>query len=171
VGGSPTCPNSRLPARAFAALYHQRWRIEEAFRRLNSRMKLESVSGLSHHPLLTEVAAKMLADKLASLLCAAARRQGDAGAANARSADAPDTDADGVADLPSADITGTRRSNRTCAAEPTAAVLAVDRGRLPRRADPARALLGPRHTALCRRATQPRPSRHIKPHPSMAYKG
>jgi len=49
-------------------LYHGRWRIEEAFKRLKNRLGLESVSGLSQHALLVDVATKVLADNLASLL-------------------------------------------------------------------------------------------------------
>lgn len=49
-------------------LYHGRWRIEEAFNRLKHRLGLESVSGLSQHALLVDVATKVLADNMASLL-------------------------------------------------------------------------------------------------------
>jgi hypothetical protein len=51
-----------------ADLYHGRWRIEEAFKRLKHRLGLESVSGLSQHALLVDVATKVLADNLAALL-------------------------------------------------------------------------------------------------------
>lgn len=51
-----------------AQLYHGRWRIEEAFKRLKHRLGLESVSGLSQHALLVDVAIKVLADNLAALL-------------------------------------------------------------------------------------------------------
>ena len=53
-------------------LYHQRWRIEEAFKRLKHRLHLEVVSGLSQQALIIDVAAKVLADNIASLMCAAA---------------------------------------------------------------------------------------------------
>jgi hypothetical protein len=49
-------------------LYHGRWRIEEAFNRLKHRLGLESVSGLSQHALLVDVATKVLADNMVSLL-------------------------------------------------------------------------------------------------------
>lgn len=49
-------------------LYHGRWRMEDAFKRLKHRLGLESVSGLSQHTLLVDVATKVLADNLASLL-------------------------------------------------------------------------------------------------------
>jgi hypothetical protein len=51
-----------------ADLYHGRWRIEEAFKRLKHRLGLERVSGLSQHALLVDVATKVLADNLAALL-------------------------------------------------------------------------------------------------------
>jgi len=49
-----------FPCEVFCDLYHQRWRIEEAFKRLKA--KLECVSGLTQHTLLVDVAAKVLAD-------------------------------------------------------------------------------------------------------------
>ncbi len=55
-------------AAELADLYHGRWRIEEAFKRLKHRLGLESVSGLSQHALLVDVAAKVLADNLAAML-------------------------------------------------------------------------------------------------------
>ena len=51
-----------------ADLYHGRWRIEEAFKRLKHRLGLESVSGLRQHALLVDGAIKVLADNLAALL-------------------------------------------------------------------------------------------------------
>lgn len=54
-----------------ADLYHGRWRIEEAFKRLKHRLGLESVSGLSQHALLVDVATKVLADNLTALLARA----------------------------------------------------------------------------------------------------
>lgn len=62
---------AQVPAAAFGELYHQRWRIEEAFKRLKHRLHLESVSGLSQHALLVDVAAKVLADNIAALMCLA----------------------------------------------------------------------------------------------------
>ena len=61
-----------FPWECFGALYHKRWRIEEAFKRLKHHMKLESVSGLSQQAVIIDVAAKVLADNLASLLCTCA---------------------------------------------------------------------------------------------------
>jgi hypothetical protein len=61
----------QVPAAAFGDLYHQRWRIEEAFKRLKHRLHLEAVSGLSQHALLVDVASKVLADNITALMCLA----------------------------------------------------------------------------------------------------
>ena len=66
-------PPDQVPAAAFGDLYHQRWRIEEAFKRLKHRLHLEAVSGLSQHALLVDVAAKVLADNITALMCQAAQ--------------------------------------------------------------------------------------------------
>jgi hypothetical protein len=60
---------STFPHELFSDLYHQRWRIEEAFKRLKHRMHLEAVSGLSQQALIIDVAAKVLSDNLTSLMC------------------------------------------------------------------------------------------------------
>lgn len=39
-----------FPAHEFGDIYHQRWRIEEAFKRLKHRLNFEHVSGLSQQP-------------------------------------------------------------------------------------------------------------------------
>ncbi|MBB6582008.1 IS4 family transposase [Ralstonia solanacearum] len=57
------------PADDFSALYHQRWRIEEAFKRIKHRLDIEAVTGLSWHTHEQDLAAKVLADNLAALLC------------------------------------------------------------------------------------------------------
>lgn len=62
---------TQFPAALFADLYHQRWRIEEAFKRLKHRLQLEAVSGLSQQALIIDVAAKILADNITSLMCTA----------------------------------------------------------------------------------------------------
>lgn len=59
----------RWPSVEFGALYHQRWRVEEAFRRIKHRIDLESVSGLSWLAHQQDLAAKILSDNLNSLLC------------------------------------------------------------------------------------------------------
>lgn len=70
-------PANQVPAAAFGDLYHQRWRIEEAFKRLKHRLHLEAVSGLSQHALLVDVAAKVLADNITALMCQAAQTAAD----------------------------------------------------------------------------------------------
>ena len=68
-------PVQEFPASVFGDLYHQRWRIEEAFKRLKHRLKLECVSGLTQQALLVDVAAKVLADNLAALVCMVAQTE------------------------------------------------------------------------------------------------
>lgn len=63
----------QAPPGVFAQLYHQRWRIEEAFKRLKHRLHLEAISGLSQQALIIDVASKILADNIASLMCQAAQ--------------------------------------------------------------------------------------------------
>ncbi|WP_153242447.1 transposase, partial [Frateuria defendens] len=65
----------RHPAADFGALYHRRWRVEEAFKRLKHRLRLEAASGLTHLALQQDFAAKVLADNLHVLLAAAADPQ------------------------------------------------------------------------------------------------
>jgi hypothetical protein len=56
-----------FPRAEFGDLYHQRWRIEEAFKRLKHRLNLEHVSGLSQQATLHDFAAKILCDNLQAL--------------------------------------------------------------------------------------------------------
>lgn len=65
------------PAAGFAALYHQRWRIEEAFKRIKHRLDLEAVSGLSRLTHEQDLAAKILSDNLNALLCLQALAERD----------------------------------------------------------------------------------------------
>jgi hypothetical protein len=58
----------RYPAASFGALYHQRWRVEEAFKRLKHRLRLEAVTGLDYLALQQDFGAKILADNLCTLL-------------------------------------------------------------------------------------------------------
>jgi hypothetical protein len=51
----------------FTALYHQRWRIEEAFTRLKHRLNLEHTSGLTWLAACQDVGAKMVCDNLNAL--------------------------------------------------------------------------------------------------------
>jgi Transposase DDE domain len=69
---------AQAPAHRFGGLYHQRWRVEEAFKRLKHRLHLEAVCGFGQHALMVDVAAKILADNLASLLARAAHEAADA---------------------------------------------------------------------------------------------
>jgi hypothetical protein len=137
------------PAHTFADLYHLRWRIEEAFKRLKHRMKLECVSGLSQHALLIDVAAKVLADNLASLMCIAAAQQ---------------------ADLPGA----SRRCNRAYAAallQRTLPRLVLLIGDFFATLAEALRLLGANTQRFIPGRSRPRPVHHVKPHPSAVYKG
>ena len=68
---------TRFPASQFADLYHQRWRIEEAFKRLKHRLNLEHVSGLSQLAVEQDVAAKVLCDNLQALTTLEARKNDD----------------------------------------------------------------------------------------------
>src|SRR5689334_20230651 len=62
-------PNStRYPAAAFGDLYHQRWRIEEAFKRLKHKLNLEHISGLSQLAVMQDFATKVLWDNLQSIV-------------------------------------------------------------------------------------------------------
>ena len=47
-----------FPRSEFGDLYHQRWRIEEAFKRLKHRLNLEHASGLSQQAALHDFGAK-----------------------------------------------------------------------------------------------------------------
>lgn len=59
--------SAQYPAPAFADLYHRRWRIEEAFKRLKHRLSLEHTSGLTWLAACQDVGAKMLCDNLNAL--------------------------------------------------------------------------------------------------------
>jgi uracil-DNA glycosylase len=137
------------PCHAFGDLYHQRWRIEEAFKRLKLRLKLESVSGLSQQALIIDVAAKILADNLASLFCAAASDE---------------------ADLPQR----SRRCNRAYAVAQLQRVLprlVMLIGDFIATFFEALELLGATTQRFVAGRSRPRPAHHVKPHPSNAYKG
>jgi hypothetical protein len=64
--------STRFPPAGFGDLYHQRWRIEEAFKRLKHRLNLEHVSGLSQLAVTQDFAAKVLCDNLQALTTLAA---------------------------------------------------------------------------------------------------
>lgn len=56
------------PAAQFGALYHQRWRVEECFKRIKHRLRLEATTGLTYLALQQDFAAKIFADNLSALL-------------------------------------------------------------------------------------------------------
>lgn len=62
----------RFPAADFHRLYHSRWRVEEAFKRIKHRLNLEAISGLNYLALQQDFHAKILADNLCTLLAEAA---------------------------------------------------------------------------------------------------
>jgi hypothetical protein len=55
------------PAADFASLYHSRWRIEEAYKRLKHRIALENTSGLTWLAAQQDFGAKIIADNLHAL--------------------------------------------------------------------------------------------------------
>ena len=67
----------RFPADCFAELYHQRWGIEEAFKRLKHRLNLEHVSGLTQQAVAQDVAAKIVCDNLQALVALTAHADAD----------------------------------------------------------------------------------------------
>jgi hypothetical protein len=67
----------QFPVSAFGDLYHKRWRIEEAFKRLKHRLNLEHVSGLSQQSVVQDVAAKIMSDNLQSLAALTSHDQAD----------------------------------------------------------------------------------------------
>lgn len=140
-------PEADFPPTIFADLYHQRWRIEEAFKRLKHRLHLECSSGLSQQALIIDVAAKILADNIAALMCMAAQQQDD---------------------LPAR----ARHCNRSYAATlmrrllPRFVLLVEDVCSEVSQFISALAANTIRHVAG---RSRPRPEHHVKPHPSCAY--
>jgi hypothetical protein len=65
-----------FPAAAFGDLYHRRWRIEEAFKRIKHRLNIEHCSGLTWLAACQDVGAKMVCDNLNSLAVYLATEQG-----------------------------------------------------------------------------------------------
>jgi hypothetical protein len=66
-----------FPADCFAELYHKRWGIEEAFKRLKHRLNLEHVTGLSQQAIAQDVAAKIVCDNLQALVALTAHADAD----------------------------------------------------------------------------------------------
>lgn len=56
-----------FPVTAFLELYHSRWRIEEAFKRLKHRLNLEHLSGIKWLAAQQDFGAKILCDNLNAL--------------------------------------------------------------------------------------------------------
>lgn len=136
-------------AATFGELYHYRWRIEEAFKRIKHRAHLEAVSGMTQQALLIDVAAKVLADNLASLLCAAAAKQHD---------------------LPAR----SRHCNRSYAAQLLPRLLPrvlLFIGDVLGMISDAITMLGTVTQRFVPGRSQPRPAHHLKPHARCAYKG
>jgi hypothetical protein len=65
------------PASCFGELYHKRWGIEEAFKRLKHRLNLEHVTGLTQQAVVQDVAAKIVCDNLQALVALTAQADAD----------------------------------------------------------------------------------------------
>lgn len=63
------------PAGEFAALYHARWRIEEAFKTLKCRLHLEGFTGELPHAIEQEIHAKILVANITAALCTQAHER------------------------------------------------------------------------------------------------
>jgi Transposase DDE domain len=141
--------SENFPCEAFGELYHKRWRIEEAYKRLKHRMHLECVSGLSQQALIIDVAAKVLADNIATVLCATAAEDADLAARS-------------------------RRCNRSYAATLLQRVLprlVLQLEDWVKTLTATLELLGATTQRFIAGRSRPRPANHVKPHPSMCYKG
>ena len=141
-------PPEVAPAGAFGDLYHRRWRIEEAFKRLKHRLHIEAVSGLSQHAVLVDVAAKVLADNIASLMCIGAQASEQA--------------------HPGSQCLRTRALQAIQHLLPRA-LLAL--GNVPALIADTFALLARSLRRTKPGRSSPRNSPTVKPHPSLAYKG
>ena len=140
-------------AAELADLYHGRWRIEEAFKRLKHRLGLESVSGLSQHALLVDVATKVLADNLTALLNRAVPM----------AEGAPVTHGDGVR----------RPVNRAAAAKlfsHSIGSMLLMAGTIARGIHDWVLMLSRCWTRHISGRSRPRNPAHTKPHPSQSYK-
>ena len=65
------------PADCFGELYHQRWGIEEAFKRLKHRLNLEHVTGLTQQAVAQDVSTKIVCDNLQALVALTAHAEAD----------------------------------------------------------------------------------------------
>ena len=110
--------------------------------------KLEAVSGLSQQALIIDVAAKILADNITSLMCSAGAEQ---------------------ANLPAR----SRKCMRSYAATYMQRVLQrleICLGNVLAKIKHAITMLGANYQRFVPGRSQPRPAHHVKPHPSCAYK-
>ena len=138
--------SQRYPASEFGALYHQRWRIEEAFKRLKHRLRLEAVTGLDYLALQQDLGAKTVADNLCTLLS---------------ELDAP------------CDSQSTSRPNRVYALRMLKPVLGACLLNPRRFRQILQDLVALVHQTQCRvqhSRSHPRPPRKAKPHYHLAYK-
>jgi hypothetical protein len=137
----------RYPAEQFGALYHRRWRVEEAFKRIKHRLRLEAPSGLTYLAFQQDFAAKVLADNLCQLLSA--------------ETEPPDT------------ISHRSRPNRTYAQGALKPILAGCLLALEHARNQLETVFDAIAHARCRiqpERSYPRPPR-VKPHQHLAYKG
>ncbi|MFM0610265.1 transposase [Paraburkholderia sediminicola] len=138
--------DQRYPAASFGALYHQRWRVEEAFKHLKHRLRLEAVTGLGYLALQQDFGAKILAYNLRTLL-------NDLGTSH--------------------EYTCARRPNRVYALGALKSILGACLLRIRRFLDRLAAGLAVIHQTWCRiqhSRSYPRPPRKAKPHFHLAYK-
>ena len=136
----------RYPAASFGALYHQRWRVEETFKQLKHRLRLEAVTGLDYLALQQDFGAKILADNLCTLLS---------------DLDAPHDDRQ------------VSRPNRVYALGALKPILSACLLRIERCLDSLAGVLEIIHQTRCRiqpSRSYPRPPRKAKPHFHLAYK-
>jgi hypothetical protein len=64
-----------FPCAEFGDLYHERWCIEEACKRLQHRLNFKHVSGLSQQAAMHDFAAKIVCDNLQALATETALRE------------------------------------------------------------------------------------------------
>ncbi|MFM0674593.1 IS4 family transposase [Paraburkholderia sediminicola] len=136
----------QYPAASFGALYHQRWRVEEAFKRLKHRLRLEAITGLDYLALQQDFGAKILADNLCTLLSELDSSHDDEKAS---------------------------RPNRVYALGALKPILGACLLRIRRCLDNLIQVLAVIHQTRCRiqpSRSYPRPPRKAKPHFHLAYK-
>lgn len=150
------------PGAEFGALYHQRWRIEEAFKRIKHRLRLEAPSGLTYLAFQQDFGAKIVADNLSTLLADLSEP-----APPRALAEQPETSASSVKNAQRS------RANRTYALSAFKSVIVSCLLRLRNAAKALRNALKIVALTRCRIKAErhyPRPKRN-KPHHFLAYKG